>query len=49
MGKNDPIVPVSESEHVRAIFKDRGADVTEYWVNSHELTQGTVLAAKETL
>ncbi|QHW38304.1 alpha/beta hydrolase [Staphylococcus ursi] len=49
MGKNDPIVPVEASEHVRAIFKDRGADVTEYWVNSHELNQATVLAAKETL
>lgn len=49
MGKNDPIVPVEASEHVRAIFKDRGAEVTEYWVNSHELNQATVLAAKETL
>ncbi|PCF34081.1 carboxylesterase [Staphylococcus delphini] len=49
MGKNDPMVPVEASEYVRRIFKDRGADVTEYWVNSHELTQDTVLAAKETL
>ncbi|MEJ7542192.1 methylhydroquinone degradation carboxylesterase MhqD [Staphylococcus intermedius] len=49
MGKNDPIVPVEASEYVRAIFKDRGAEVTEYWVNSHELNQATVLVAKETL
>ncbi len=49
MGKNDPIVPISESEHVRSIFKDRGAEVTEFWVNSHELTRETVEAAKATL
>src|SRR5699024_194812 len=31
MGENDPIVPVTESERVREIFKERQADVTEFW------------------
>ncbi|ARJ50902.1 methylhydroquinone degradation carboxylesterase MhqD [Staphylococcus lutrae] len=46
MGKNDPLVPVEASEYVKSIFESRGADVTTYWVNGHELTQGTLEAAR---
>ncbi len=47
MGENDPIVPVSESQRVIKTFTDLGAEVTEYWVNSHDLTRATLLAGKE--
>lgn len=39
MGKNDPIVSIDQSEHVINLFKHQGAQVTEVWVNSHEITQ----------
>lgn len=47
MGKNDPIVPLVESQRVVKSFTDSGASVTEYWVNSHELTNATLLAGKK--
>lgn len=47
MGKNDPIVPLADSENVINIFKERQADVTQFWVNSHELNAATVIKAKK--
>lgn len=47
MGEKDPIVPLEESQRVIKIFTDSGASVTDYWVNSHELNQATLLAGKE--
>lgn len=49
MGENDPIVPKAESERVIDIFESRGADVTEFWVNSHEINGDNLLAGKEWL
>jgi len=49
MGKQDPIVTQEQSERVIEIFKERDAEVHETWVNSHEITQEAVLAAKEIL
>ena len=49
MGKQDPIVTQEQSERVIEIFKERGAEVHETWVKSHEITQEAVLAAKEIL
>ncbi|WP_210617419.1 methylhydroquinone degradation carboxylesterase MhqD [Mammaliicoccus lentus] len=49
MGRQDPIVTQEQSERVIEIFKERGAEVHETWVNSHEITQEAVLAAKEIL
>lgn len=45
-GKNDPLVPVSQSEYVINLFEERGATVAHHWVNSHELTLPAVQAAK---
>ncbi len=47
MGKNDPIVPLVESQRVIKNFTDSGASVTEYWVNSHELNEATLVAGKK--
>lgn len=49
MGEQDPIVTKAQSEHVIEIFKERNATVSETWVNSHEITQEAVLAAREIL
>ena len=49
MGKQDPIVTQEQSERVIEIFKERDAEVHETWVNTHEITQEAVLAAKEIL
>lgn len=49
MGANDPIVTVQQSYDVEQLFKQRGAHVTSYWVNSHELTSDAIKAAKTTL
>jgi phospholipase/carboxylesterase len=49
MGENDPIVPRAESERVINIFKDLNAEVTEFWVDSHELNGDNLLAGKEWL
>ena len=47
MGKNDPIVPLADSENVVNIFKERHANITQFWVNSHELNAATVIEAKK--
>ncbi|MBG9984828.1 alpha/beta hydrolase [Aerococcaceae bacterium DSM 111022] len=47
MGKMDPIVPVSESEHVKAIFEDHGASFEEIWVRSHQIEMSELKAASE--
>lgn len=49
MGKNDPIVPLEESQHVVQIFEEAGADVFKVWVNSHEITQEVILGARQFL
>ena len=47
MGKNDPIVSIDQSEHVINLFKHQGAQVTEVWVNSHEITQADYRKVKK--
>ncbi len=47
MGENDPIVPLEESKRVINHFTSQDAEVTEFWVNSHELNEQTLLAAKK--
>ncbi len=49
MGTNDPIVPREESDRVIQIFTDLDAEVTEFWVNSHELNGDNLLAGKQWL
>ena len=49
MGTNDPIVPKFESDRGIQIFEKLGADVTEFWVNSHELNGDNLLAGKRWL
>lgn len=46
MGKNDPIVTQEESQAVVNLFTDRQAQVETYWVNSHEVTLESLMAAK---
>lgn len=45
-GRRDPIVPISSTEEVVDIFQSRNADVTTFWVNSHELNMDTLAQAK---
>lgn len=47
MGKNDPIVPLAESQRVIQLFTNHGAKVTKYWVDSHEMNEATLLAGKK--
>lgn len=49
MGKHDPIVPISESERVVELFQSRQAQVTIFWVNSHEVNPMLLYRAKEWL
>lgn len=49
MGENDPIVSKEESDRVIEIFKSRGADVDQVWVNSHEINEKNLIAAKQWL
>lgn len=49
MGENDPIVPKEESDRVIEIFKSRGATVDQVWVNSHEINEKNLIAAKQWL
>ncbi|WP_323703180.1 methylhydroquinone degradation carboxylesterase MhqD [Mammaliicoccus sp. Dog046] len=49
MGENDPIVTPEQSKRVIEIFKERGAEVHETWVNSHEITQESLNEAKKLL
>ncbi|MBF0715571.1 alpha/beta hydrolase [Gemelliphila palaticanis] len=48
-GNNDPITPVKESDHIEQMFLDKGASVTRFYVNSHEITPQSLSAAKEWL
>lgn len=49
MGENDPIVPQEESERVIELFESRGANVAQVWVNSHEINEKNLQAAKDWL
>ncbi len=49
MGENDPIVPLSESQRVIDIFKERHASIEGVWVNSHEITPQVIHAGKQWL
>lgn len=49
MGKNDPIVPLSESERVQKLFTDRLAKVETCWVQSHEISPLALLMARDWL
>lgn len=49
MGKNDPIVPVEQSERLERVFTNLGANIKTVWVNSHELTPAGVYFGKEVL
>lgn len=49
MGKNDPIVPVNESEHIIHLFESRGAIVDQVWVNSHEINEKNLIAGRNWL
>lgn len=49
MGRHDPICSVEESEHVVSLFADRGANVEEFWGDSHEVTVEILEAAREWL
>jgi phospholipase/carboxylesterase len=45
-GKNDPLIPVQETEDLRALLEGAGADVTLYWESyGHQLTASEVEAA----
>ncbi|HII1451646.1 TPA: alpha/beta hydrolase [Staphylococcus aureus] len=49
MGKHDPIVPLAASEQVINLFKTRGAQVEEVWVNGHEITETGLTAGQQIL
>ena len=49
MGERDPIVTMDASKHVIELFKQTGANITEVWVNSHELTQAGVIAGQKVI
>ena len=48
-GKHDPIVPLAASEQVINLFKTRGAQVEEVWVNGHEITETGLTAGQQIL
>lgn len=49
MGENDPIVPLSESERVIDLFKERNASIDGIWVKSHEINPQVIYAGKQWL
>lgn len=49
MGKHDPIVPLAASEQVINLFKTRGVQVEEVWVNGHEITEAGLRAGQQIL
>lgn len=49
LGKNDPIVSEAESIRVVNLFKQRGAEVTTFWVKGHHLNQEAALEVKKWL
>lgn len=47
-GMNDPICPPEESEELKRLLEEAGADVTLFWENKgHQLTMNEVAKAKE--
>lgn len=44
-----PIVPLAASEQVINLFKTRGAQVEEVWVNDHEITETGLTAGQQLL
>ncbi|MBG9982911.1 alpha/beta hydrolase [Aerococcaceae bacterium DSM 111020] len=46
MGKEDPIVPIKESERVIEIFESHGASVETYWGRSHQIESKELESAK---
>lgn len=46
MGENDLICPMSENNRLLALLEDLNVDVTNTWVNSHEVTEGMLREAK---
>jgi predicted esterase len=45
-GRQDPIVPVPETERLATLLRDAGAPVTPHWeAGGHGLTQGDLIAA----
>lgn len=47
-GTNDPICPPEESEELKRLLEEAGADVTLFWENKgHQLTMNEVVKAKE--
>lgn len=38
-GQHDPLVPLVESQHVMEILQTRGAQVTPFWTQAHQLVQ----------
>lgn len=49
MGEKDPIVPLSQSQKVIHEFESRKAQVTSFWVRSHEVTLESLQAAHDWL
>lgn len=49
MGKHDPIVPLAASEKVINLFKTRGAQIEEVWVNGHEITETGLTTGQQIL
>lgn len=49
MGKADPIVAKTESEHVLELLTVANATVTPYWVEGHEITSGLIHSARDWL
>ncbi|MGX6961181.1 alpha/beta hydrolase [Vagococcus xieshaowenii] len=49
LGVKDPIVSVTQSEQVIALFADQGANVTQFWTTGHQLLQNEVEKARKWL
>lgn len=49
LGTHDPIVPVTESDHVLELLESRKATVTALWTPSHQLSYAEVEEAKNWL
>lgn len=46
MGQNDPLVSLKACQKVVTEFKNRNANIQEFWVNSHEVTFDCLKAAQ---
>ena len=49
MGREDPICSLDQSHHVLNLLDATGAEVTPYWVRSHQITQDLLAAAHDWL